>query len=75
MLFNPTVNRDPCIWWLFSVGAVHSLLTAVGFSRITTTYHRQLLRPEFAPWGPTTAEQFKGPTVMARLFTIVAERD
>lgn len=74
MLFNPTVNRDPCTWWLFSAGAVQRLLIAVGFSRITTTYHRQLFRPGFIPWGPTTAEQFKGPSVMAHLFTIVAER-
>jgi SAM-dependent methyltransferase len=74
MLFNPTLNQDPCTWWTFSAGAIHRLLTAVGFSRFTTSYHRQLFRPGFVPWGPTTTKQYQGPSVMAHLFTIVAER-
>lgn len=74
MVFNPTFNHDPCTWWSFSPGAIHQLLTAVGFARFTTSYHRQTFHPSFAPWGPTTLEQYKGPSERAYLFTVVAER-
>ncbi len=74
MIFNPSRNLDPCTWWSFSPGAVQDLLTAVGFDRTRTTYHRQLFRPGFSPWGPTALDQYPGSTVSEHLFTVVAER-
>ncbi len=74
MAFNPTRNHDPSAWWSFSPGAIEDLLSAVGFGRAKTTYHRQLFRPEFAPWGPTALRTYSGPTGSEHLFTLVAER-
>lgn len=74
MVFNPSNNHDPSAWWIFSPGAITDLLSAVGFGRATTTYHRQLFRPEFAPWGPKAIHSYTGPTVSEHLFTLVAER-
>lgn len=74
MTFNPTQNQDPSAWWCFSPGAIESLLLSVGFGRVQTTFHSQLFRPGFAPWGPSGLERFAGSTESAQLFTIVAER-
>lgn len=74
MIFNPTRNRDPTAWWSFSPGAIQNLLTAVGFGRTKTSYHRQLFRPSFSPWGPTALKQYQGATESVHLFTIVGER-
>jgi hypothetical protein len=73
-IFNPTLNRDPCTWWNFSPGGIVRLLAPLGFSKIAVSYHRQRFRPGFPPWGPTTAEQYRGSTESAHLFTVVAER-
>jgi len=74
MLFNPTLNQDPCTWWSFSPGAIQRMLTAVGFKRCTTTYHRQMFHPGFAPWGPTAPDQYRGSRELAYLFTVIGER-
>ncbi len=74
MIFNPTLNRDPCTWWSFSPGAILNLLAAVGFGRDRTTFHRQLFRPNFSPWGPTAALDYGTNTESLPLFTVVAAR-
>jgi SAM-dependent methyltransferase len=74
MIFNPTRNQDPSAWWSFSPGAIERLLLAVGFGRSRVTFHQQLFRPGFAPWGPAALDSFKGCTEPAPLFTVVAER-
>jgi SAM-dependent methyltransferase len=74
MIFNPSRHRDPCTWWNFSPGAIRSLLSAVGFGRARTTFHRQLFRPDFSPWGPSAIDAYGKTVESLPLFTVVAER-
>jgi hypothetical protein len=74
LIFNPSLNRDPCTWWNFSPGAIRNLLTAVGFGGARTTYHRQIFRPNFSPWGPSAVDAYGANTESVPLFTVVAER-
>jgi len=74
MIFNPTLNADPCVWWSLSAEAVQPILAAVGFSKTTVTYHQQLANPGLVPWGATPVGEYKGVPQMANFFTIVAER-
>lgn len=74
MAFNPTANNDPSAWWSFSPGAIETLLFAVGFGRAKATLHRQIFRPNFAPWGPTALAGYGGTSDSEHLFTLVAER-
>lgn len=74
MIFNPSANRDPCTWWNFSPGAIRSLLSAVGFGRARTTFHRQIFRPNFSPWGPSAVQAYGEVSESLPLFTVVAER-
>jgi len=74
MIFNPSLSRDPCTWWNLSPGAIRNLLTAVGFGRARTTFHHQIFRPNFSPWGPTAVQAYGPNTESLPLFTVVAER-
>lgn len=74
MVFDPSLGRDPCSWWSLSPSAVKRMLAVLGFGRSEIHTHRQVLRPDFAPWGHTRLEDYRGPEVEGELFTVVAAR-
>jgi hypothetical protein len=75
MIFNPTLNRDPCVWWSLSPESVQRMLTAVGFSKTTVSYHEQRANPGLEAWGAAPENGYSGIPEAARFFTLVAERD
>jgi len=74
MLFNPARDRDPCTWWFLSPAVVQRMLWTLGFVTSEVTYHQQIFRPGFRPWGATYAHDFKGVEAVGDLFTVVARR-
>lgn len=74
MRFNPTSNARLCTWWFLSPGAVRQMLIALGFTRFAVSYHEQVFRPGFTPWGLTRPEDYTGPRSTGTLFTVVATR-
>ena len=74
MIFDPSLGRDPCSWWSLSPQAVRRMLEIHGFGRSSVYFHRQLFRPDFAPWGHTRPGEYTGPEITGTLFTVVAER-
>jgi SAM-dependent methyltransferase len=72
MLFNPARDQDPCTWWFLSPEIVQRMLWTLGFVKSEVTFHQQIFRPGFRPWGATYAHEFKGVEAVGDLFTVVA---
>ncbi len=74
MLFNPARDQDPCTWWFLSPAIVQRMLWTLGFVKSEVTYHQQIFRPGFRPWGATYAGEYTGVEAVGELFTVVARR-
>ncbi|MGH9441856.1 MAG: class I SAM-dependent methyltransferase [Thermoanaerobaculia bacterium] len=74
ILFDPSRGKDPCTWWYLSPGSIQRMLASLGFARSEVTFHTQIFRPGFSPWGATAVDSYRGPEIVGSLFTVVADR-
>jgi O-methyltransferase len=63
--WNPCGSTNPAVWWFHTPAAIVDMLSMLGFSKATVTYHQQ----------PYKIENTDGPRQDSPFFTVVGRRD